>query len=429
MEKAALARELNTLRPELEQLKSQLASHQVVVASNGDLRRQLNSLEVELENEKRATTRVQKAEENGTIADLRAKIQQFEAKLTAEKKEKDSAKRELSESLSQQEQLKERLNTVKSKLKGSQNELKDAQADLQQSRREASTSQPKAPTKHGEPKKVSPKRKQSRLVAEPSISSAEVSFEDVDIQTPGNGHRAESQQPRRRGAEHAPLGEKSNFSITPFLNKSRDATENYHELDSDMSESSAAESSPQKPRDRRNNRSKQSQTKTTERPAATRRQATNPPTRRKAEMAAEPSKPILQDSNTMPKPSARKRVRLGAHADLGNVNDEKENSESDGKSGKPELVLNEPAKEGDAPTKAPDVEVDGRKRRRKLLGGNGPTMFDEDEADTASNPLRLAPVKRGRAQLGGVTNAFAGAGATFSPLKRQKRGGNASFLG
>ena len=75
-------------------------------------------------------------------------------------------------------------------------------------------------------------------------------------------------------------------------------------------------------------------------------------------------------------------------------------------------------------------EGDLKKKKRKLLGAANQTLFDADEGEATSKPAKpvaVAPGKRVRAQLGGgVRNAFAN--SSFSPLKRDRRGVNASFL-
>lgn len=444
-DKAALTRELNSLRPELEQLKSQLASQHAIVASNGDLRRQVNTLEVELENEKRSKLRAQQSDEKGTIADLRSKLQQSENKLNTEKKEKETLKRELSESRGEVDQHKERCNSLKSKLKDAQAALKDAQSDLQKSQRELSRAkeaaadvveqpQPKprkviqtqTVAEPSEPKPRPAKARQARVVIEAPEPADETSFDDVDIQTPGNENISDIRQQRRRGTEQALLGEKSNFSITPFLNKSRDASE-FPDLDSDNSSPDTdLEASPEQPRVRKRQASRAPSPARTSRPSTSRRKPSVSLMRDVADAETISGKPTRAESNALAIAGTRKRARPGKAANWIQAED----SDSDIASQMPEVKSNLINGNADV-SKDQDAETDGRKKKRKLLGGRGKTMFDDDEADAnenPSNPLKLAPVKRGRAKLGGVANAFA-AGNTFSPLKRERRGVNASFLG
>ncbi|CAK7205500.1 hypothetical protein SEUCBS139899_008276 [Sporothrix eucalyptigena] len=105
------------------------------------------------------------------------------------------------------------------------------------------------------------------------------------------------------------------------------------------------------------------------------------------------------------------------------------------------------------------AEAEPKKKKRKILGAGSKTVFDEDDDDgidredgalarpmkpvaSAAAPAGGPAVKRAvktlgagrttaagagkRTMLGGVRNAFGGGG--FSPLKRDRRGVNASFL-
>ncbi|KJR80984.1 viral a-type inclusion protein [Sporothrix schenckii 1099-18] len=105
-------------------------------------------------------------------------------------------------------------------------------------------------------------------------------------------------------------------------------------------------------------------------------------------------------------------------------------------------------------------EAEPKKKKRKILGAGSKTVFDDDDDDdgalarpmkpaasaaSAAAPAGGAGVKRvvknlgagrttavgagKRTMLGGMRNAFGGVGGgSFSPLKRDRRGVNASFL-
>ncbi|KAJ4155752.1 hypothetical protein LMH87_000983 [Akanthomyces muscarius] len=462
-EKATLTRQLNNLRPELEQLKSQLLSHQAVVASNGDLRHQVNTLEVELENERRSKLRAQQADENGVISDLRSRLEQHENRLQTEKTEKEGLERELAESRGETKEQKELCNALKFKLKETQDALKAAQVSLQKSqrelskRREISTSiidkhQENAPKARqaraanlqksqrelpkpsqtstntvDEHQETLPESKQARVLVEACVT--ETSMDDVNIQTPVDENILEIRRLRRRGTEHALLGEKSNFSITPFLNKSKDATD-YPDLNSEKSTSGVdLQVSPEQPRPTKKKRSRATSPIKARRLAASREKRSASLVKDAAETEAILSNTLLNEFDTPVKPGTRGRPRSGKATDARRVNDSKEDSDSDTASRKPESKSKVSTTESNAPK---DHEAEGRRRKRKLLGGRGKTMFDDDEMevhDKPGNPLRLVPAKRARSQGGGVTNAFAGPGSTFSPLKKERRGVNASFIG
>ncbi|XWW95984.1 hypothetical protein V2A60_003954 [Cordyceps javanica] len=145
-------------------------------------------------------------------------------------------------------------------------------------------------------------------------------------------------------------------------------------------------------------------------------------------------KSSLSQSGVSAKSGKRTRARLG-NVTVGKVaNNNKEDTESETAAQQPELkpsaTTTTTTTEGDEPNDQV-AGADGQKKKRKLLGGRGRTVFDDDEMEvdeTASILVRLAPGKRGRAQLGGVGKACAGAGNTFSPLKKERRGVNASFI-
>ncbi|KAK8150091.1 hypothetical protein G3M48_004144 [Beauveria asiatica] len=429
---ATLTRELDSLRQELEQLKLQLASHEAIVASNGELRRRINSMEVDLENEMRSKLRAQQMGDKGVISDLRSKLQKCENKLNAEKEEKESLKQELTDSRRETEHQQEQVTKMRSKLKELQSTLKDAQMDLQQSQCELSKARETSTDLTKKPHPKAPKVRLPRVIMEPPISTVETCLDDMDIQTPGNENISDIRQHRRRALEHAQLGEKSKFSITPFLNKTRDATE-YPDLDSDKSASDVdSEASPEQPHARRRGPSRTTTTAKARRPIAIHRKPSSSSRKNTAETRAVLSKPVLNDPNSPAKYGTKKRAQLRKATDAVRANSDEENSGPDTASQKSEpKPLASTTREVDEP-KATGPEADGRKKKRKLLGGGGKTIFDDDEVgnnDRPGNQLRVASAKRGRAQLGSVANAFAAPGSTFSPLKRERRGANASFIG
>ncbi|PMB63321.1 hypothetical protein BM221_010860 [Beauveria bassiana] len=228
-----LTRELDSLRQELEQLKLQLASHEATVASNGELRRRINSLEVDLENEMRSKLRAQQMDDKGVISDLRSKLQKCETKLNTEKEENENLKQELTDSRREIEYQQEHLTIMRLKHKELQSTLKDAQADLQQSQCELSRARENIYRSYQRASHKSTKGQAPTSHNGAPISTVETCLDDMDIQTPGNESISDLRQHRRRASEHAQLGEKSKFSITPFLNKTKDATE-YPGLDSDQ---------------------------------------------------------------------------------------------------------------------------------------------------------------------------------------------------
>lgn len=440
-EKFALTRELNRLRPEMEHLQSQLANYQAMVAEKNDLRRQVDSLEVELENEKRSRQRVQFKEDDATIGELKAQLAKAEQKLAADKKEREKARkeheRELAEAQALSERLEERVDSLKAKYKSSQGELKETraqleacQADLEKGRKTTSRSI-KEPTK----KSVTIESGLSR-----KRRAQEMSFEDITIQTPGNDDMPSKRfAAKKRGIEKATVGEKSTFSITPFLSRTKNLSDESLEAsahdESDVAgpdstfadkgdstapsqlipepeaEEPVPETAPEEPAPKPKVQLR-AKSKTEAAPKAAAKPRGRPRTKALAEATpAQTNKAISKAAGTTSsKPKADKAVAVSVPVEQENVT--------------AAASRKAPALQPKAP------EADVKKKKRKLLGAANQTLFDDDEAEAAAKPAKpaaAAPGKRARTQLGGgVRNAFAG--SSFSPLKRDRRGVNASFL-
>ncbi|KND88972.1 hypothetical protein TOPH_06383 [Tolypocladium ophioglossoides CBS 100239] len=439
-EKFALTRELNRLRPEMEHLQSQLANYQAMVAEKNDLRRQVDSLEVELENEKRSRQRVQFKEDDATIGELKARLENAEQKLAADKKEREKARkeheRELAEAQALSERLEERVESLKAKYKSSQGDLKETraqletfQAELEKGKKTASRSI-KGPTKKSATVESGLSRKRR---------AQEMSFEDITIKTPCNDDMP-SKRPatKKRGNEKAAVGEKSAFSITPFLNRSKNLSdESLEALAHDESDVAGPDSTfaykgdstapsevvpeleaqehvpepaPEEPVPKAQVKAKN---KTETAPKAAPKPRGRPRAKALAEATpAQTNKAISKAASTasLKSKATEKSAELSAPVDQENVT--------------APASRKAPALQPKAP------EGDVKKKKRKLLGAANQTLFDEDEGEAASKPAKpaaVAPGKRARTQLGGgVRNAFAG--SSFSPLKRDRRGVNASFL-
>lgn len=442
-EKLALARELNTLRPELEHLKSQLSHQQTVIAEKLALERQLNSLEVELEAEKRSK---QRQEDN---SELHTRIQELEKKLAAEKKEKERVRKEgeraLSEATAQHEMFEQRLETMKLKLRDTREELKKCQAEL--SDIQTSSINLSDVTEKTVALPAVRKQGKKRRVEEATM--------EITIPTPGAADQKGKRALKKRGLDVtlANVGEKSTFSITPFLNRTKILeNEETDPFDEEEPEHSFLDSK------------------------ATRDiTSVQPP----AKIASE----SVSSASAQPtaKPRGRPRKILGEIPSAKNSNTAKasrKKADDKTKTSKLDLVLekvveeagedgeNEPApveaensveKETDTePTvekKASGVrgrvparklkavpstealsgfEPEPKKKKRKLLGGPNKTLFDDDEGETVKKPAPKVSVGGPRplgklgVSLGVKQNAFAG--KAFSPLKRDRRGVQASFL-
>ncbi|KAK2609342.1 hypothetical protein QQS21_002123 [Conoideocrella luteorostrata] len=429
-EKFALARELDRLKPELEHLQSQLKTYQATVAEKNDLRRQLDSLEVELENEKRSRQRLQSKNNDAATAELASRLEDAEKKLAAEKKEREKAKKEHDRQLAslnaENERLEERITSLKEKSKTLQTELKEAKEQLEDVQTELATTKTRHMPRGDDDK---PKKAITLPTDVGKKRRAPVmSFEEITIQTPGNDVVARERPTKKRGGEKTTVGEKSAFSVTPFLNRTKSLTD-----DSAQEESSNNVSTEADPESMSNAPS-----------------APEP----SSESEEEPPKPKVSFNSTVtfksPAKVARPRGRPPKATPLGESTPAKTNRVIRSRGtpkvkSLPEISVDKSSEESSA-TDQENVQVvaskksapvlqskgqdgDAKKKKRKLLGAANTTLFDDDdgEAVTQTKPQPVA-IKRTRARLGGgVRNAFA-AGTSFSPLKRDRRGVNASFL-
>ncbi|KAL9099952.1 MAG: hypothetical protein Q9163_004616 [Psora crenata] len=202
-EKLTLTRELSLLRPEVDHLRSQAASHQSLLAEKLSLQRQLSSLQVELETEKRSFKRSAIRDRKNKEEDVRlnSTIEELRADLTKERRDTEKAEREVhkisTEWKSEVTILESKVDTLKSKLKTIREQLKE-------SRTHASVTSdrpfnPTASSSHG----LNP-RKRAVLRMD----------DDNMIGTPGDMPAA-----KKNKQGQAAIGEKSTFSITPFLSR------------------------------------------------------------------------------------------------------------------------------------------------------------------------------------------------------------------
>lgn len=454
-EKFALTRELNRIRPELEHLQSQLSSYQEMVAERNDLRRQLDSLEVELENEKRSRQRIQSKDNDTATTELKSRLEEAEGKLAAEKKEREKAKKEhgkqMAEAAAEKERLEERVSSLKAKTKTMQTELKEAREQLEATQTELANTNKARPVSRGvggggaggedwfkRSVHLNTDAGRKRRVVE-------MNFEDIVIQTPGNDVGTSKRTAKQRGAEKTTVGEKSAFSVTPFLNRTtaladsspRESSSNNvsaatePEFDAEpmqdepaaMPDSSSAAFEPEQeaPAPKPKGVSFKSTPtaispvkpapKTRGRPPRSTPLATSSPAR--TNRTVQRTAPAR--SRSKPEPILETSIEESSAMDQENIS----------------ISASAPPKRATSlqPKAAPEGEV--KKRKRKLLGANSTLFDDDDDGEAVAPPTATrapsVPSRRVRTALGGgVRNAFAG--ASFSPLKRDRRGVNASFL-
>ena len=208
-EKLTLAREVSLLKPEVEHLRSQTLSHQSLLREKLSLQRQLSTLQVELDNEKRSSRRfaIKESVMEEEDARLKSQTETLCADLSKERRERQKAEREAQKASVDGENkmraVDSRLEAFKSKLRLTKEQLKEAQTELQEVRacNSRSANLGALTTQLPNPRKRAAQRN-----------------EDMMIGTPGDLPAAK----KWKGASTA-LGEKSTFSITPFINRTASA--------------------------------------------------------------------------------------------------------------------------------------------------------------------------------------------------------------
>ncbi|KAK7510056.1 uncharacterized protein IWZ02DRAFT_465122 [Phyllosticta citriasiana] len=468
-EKLALARELSALKPELEHLRSQLASQENVIAEKLSLQRQLDAAEVELENEKRATQRALARSEryNEKDAELQAQIETLRKELHAERKEREKAaketakaqkelevaqkaadreksrrdkefekeaakdakdegrleelkkelvkekrEREKAEKAIQKVQMEaegqtslatERAEAYKSKLKTTKEKLKEVQADVQRLHAEAAA----RPTAMEATKAVNPRKR--AIQADPDATT---------IGTPGDGPTA-----KRLHRASSMLGDKSTFSMTPFLKRT----------------ASVAPDSPIQEVNEEVADVEQSIEEVVEKPAKK---------TKKAEKAdgAQSSEP--QPLSTAPNSKANAKLAPKRKKAVAPTLEKVAEEASEEEEPETKTPIHPKMKTAKQPRKSlaafPNFHEESaplQKKKRKLGGESsilGKTLFDiDDEEDRPAKPLPGKGILATRAlnktlsQKGGAAKGptvMTSDGFTFSPLKKERRAMQASFL-
>ncbi|KAK4898234.1 hypothetical protein LTR27_004241 [Elasticomyces elasticus] len=392
----------------------------------------LEALRGEVEKEKKAAAR---ADRNAATDEQAEELRQALAK---EKKARVSAERSVKQAAeeygSQKAVLEDKLSQFRTKLRSSKTELKDKDAEIEALKAElAAAGETKAPAKKAAaatskapPAKNSKKRPAAQLEADATT-----------LGTPGDGPAAK----RSRKASTTTAGDKSTFSVTPFLNRTMSVAPEGSADDEEEKSEEETEASP----------------KPTKKAAATKQQ------------------PLAVQSVNVPtksKAPAQQRKPKAAPA-LAMVTEESEDIHSQGqenattKSNKPVMGMKIKTKLSDGPEETEPgaakkkkirksihdfaaftaaVDEDEKtvvKQKKRKLGGLGKTLFDEEEemAPKALPGRGLFGVKGanfGGLKKGGMgSSSFLGAksrlgstfmtagdgsGFVFSPLKRARKG-------
>lgn len=526
-EKLSLTRELAVLKPELDHLRSQLTHQQQTLAEKLGLERQVNTLEVELANEKKATMRAlrkrestdrtedelrnklrdaekqlaaekaqrerledqlaqekethrialqeqgtsrestsdlrkklqdahrelhdaheekerleeelqaekrrakkafSKASDDSAVAEFQALLEEAQKKLSAEQKQKETIRKNADDAMAEAESrssaYEKKLEKMKAKLQETQNELKQCQANLRKAQK----------TKPSVADEVAQKAAGRQVVKKRRVQeSTGDELSQISIDTPHAGEKPKRVVAKKssKAAEPGVLGEKSTFSITPFLNRAKATNEEAAESDNEELEDtfightgdSTSSAAIVVPVDEEDEASA---------PAAPAAEPTEPQSRSKAR--GRPKKPLSDApsaTKNAPLPKALPKKASKNKPVLENVAEEPEDSQDQApqatqKTQKAKLGVI--AAEETVGTAAPAAKgEEPKKKKRKVLGATTTkTLFDEDDAEDAPAPPPMGGAKLKNKRLGAVQNAFAD--KKFSPLKRDRRGVGASFL-
>ncbi|MCJ1477896.1 hypothetical protein MMC13_006569 [Lambiella insularis] len=416
-EKLALSRELAVLRPELEHLRSQATSYQNVLAEKLSLQRQLSNTQVELETEKRATQRALSREEGKQEHDakLEAQFDDLQAELAKARRERQKAERDTqsitTEFDSKRTILESRLDAFRNKLRMTKEQLKETQEELQTARAAA-----RAQSSATAGSNVA--RETARNPRKRSLAQLDV---DTAIGTPGVVPVAK----KNKRSSTLP-GDKSTFSITPFLNRT----------------ASVAPESPVEDGDNIENEEQivPGKNERVDVAEATGESPSGPPviTRMKkgTQKAAVPKKPaapaLAKTTKLNPKGAASRKTRtlpsLEQVQEEGN--DENEPPADHHPTLPKDAGTQASIKMGEASDRASEEPTFIKKKRKVLGGGLGKTLFDDDDGDVNRGGDRglfggakgFGALGRplGSVKLGGRAPASSGFGA-FSPLKKDRK--------
>ena len=418
-EKLSLSRELSTLRPELEHLRSQLAAHQSLLAEKLSLQRQLNTVQVELETEKRAVHRAIAKEGVAQTQDakLESQIEALQVEVTRERRDRQKAEREAQKISTDFEAkktvLESRLDAFRNKLRITKDQLKENQVDLQNVRNLSRAELNRETTKGTVSQVANNSRKRSGTQVDV----------DATIGTPGI-------LPATKKSKRSSTlpGDKSTFSITPFLNRTA---------------SVAPESPVGQPHNfEKNEKSEPSRSVDEDKDEV---DELSPPGLTIMERKPKTTTESLQ-SRKVKLPTTAKvgegilkthPVRKGKTAPTLEQVDEEANCENEPSLENQETrsnnALAKPRQGALGLSVGIDEENDVKRKKQKLLGGGlSRTLFDEDDGETAKlgkgaalgGSRGFAVLGRGGAgpKLGtrfGAGNS-SGFGA-FSPLKKDRR--------
>lgn len=402
------------LQQQIETLKTELAFEK----RQGEKARK--SAEKEMETANRASKNVteKKSYSVEQYQELLQQLDELRTSVSQEKREKDKARKEAEKELTASETrktvLESKLDQMRTKLRATKEELKEAQIELNQARI-AAVKMPKS-------------MKGEAPIKNPRKRSAVEMSNDLTIGTPDGVADRRKRAPVKKGRiDQTSVGEKSMFSITPFLNRTVNMA-----LDSPIQEEDEADAeAPIIPAERTftEKEGERMVTNDTSPTATTKPKAKKLPAEKK--VLGE-----VKSSNAVKKPAPKKCQISTLEQVTEEDGDENEDPVPQVLHTKAEEAKPKALKHSKAQLKVVE-EIEPKKKKRKLVGG-AKTLFDEDDGEATKRPAKitLGPARLlGKGGLAGPKGGLKGGLGSasgfggFSPLKKDRRGVGASFLG
>ncbi|KAJ9667828.1 hypothetical protein H2201_002014 [Coniosporium apollinis] len=412
---------------EIEELREELAKERRE-RKKAEKTAQTTQHELELENQRLERELLKKQKVNDTGSASEAQLEALRKELKAEKLSREKAEKGVQKSQmeweTQKSILDEKLNNFRTKLKTTKEKLKETENELQ-------SAQAAAAANNANPAKNPRKRAAAPL--DP----------DATIGTPGDG------RPAKRGKQSSAVpGDKSTFSITPFLNRTTSVAPDSPIQEEDEDEADAVQTEDQDPAEAAEAAST---------PSAQPKKAVKKPAAPKPR-----SKPLATSSAGKANTKTTAGRKKTAVPTLEQVAEEDSADENSAPAAPTTVPLNDTA-EASKPLvpKLKPTSMNGprkslasfatfnaeppaeKKKKRKLGGGSGlgKTLFDDDEGAPPAKPIpgkglfaaRSLGKALGAGRIGGGFNGGMVStedGFMFSPLKKDRRAAaaNASML-
>lgn len=400
-ENIALTKELQQLRPEMELLRLQVTNYEKMISEQ---RAPQENSETEIPNKKKRNSKSEKLNgESGDIAELQSKLDKTTEQIAEGERQRERMEveyqKKLDESQRQKVKLEAQVSTFEKKLKDSQKELREVREALQASRSQLKENKSEDGNTFNKEPTARHKIEQSPTAEKERLPHKKTA--------------------RKRAAELAMIGEKSTFSITPLLNRTKDldtageTTGLGLALDEVLAQTEHDIPSPIQMASKPNTQST---------------------TASNVELAASASAKPQEKAKLKSLGGQLKSKRKGLDSDessaskfaVTNQDIEKLISED---TEEKETAPHRRIKLHETSVSDRGSEFEQKKRKRKLLSKTTNTIIEEDETGDVVPPMETQP---GRARkLKSTAGNALNSGSTekpFSPLKRHRRGVNASFL-